>query len=239
MIEEYKNLCVLKAFNVGEALLEKCKSCAKVADISIECVTDALDSKFYVKNENASEVAYQTVVDKLTNLLGEKLYSDCDKTLEEVAVELAQEGGIKVAVAESITGGMICSQLVNVVGSSNVLREGFVTYSNESKVRRLHVKLATIENFGAISEETCKAMLSSLLENKETNFAIATTGCAGPGSDEFDTPVGVVYIGFGDKKRPIIKPYKFCGQRNEIRKCVANTAIFEMMKYCQNYNKRG
>lgn len=237
MIEQYKNLCVLKAFNVGDELLKKCCEAAKSKGIVIECLTEFLDSKILVKNESASEVEYQKLLDKLNEMLTGKVYSDAGKTLEEMLVESAFERGIKIAVAESITGGMICSKIVNVPGSSGVLKEGFITYANEAKVKRLHVKLSILENYGAVSKQTADAMLSSVLENKDITFGIVTTGCAGPASDDFGTPIGQVFIGFGDRKDMKINEYKFCGQRNEIRESVANTALYEAMKYCLKCNK--
>lgn len=237
MVEGFKDLCTLKAFGLDEVVINQCLSCNGVSGITISCESNAFDNKISVANECASEVDYQQVLNKLINILGDKLYCDQDKSLEEVAVEYALNKGIKIAVAESITGGLLCAKIVNVPGSSNVLKEGFVTYSNEAKVRRLHVKLPTIEQYGAVSSQVAQQMLVGLLENNDNTFAISTTGCAGPESDEADTPIGLVYIGFGDRTKSQTKEFFYHGSRNYIRECVANQALYEMLQYCQKKYK--
>ncbi len=230
MIETCKNYCVLKAFDIDGDMLGKCRELAAVDGVSLECKQQNLDCKLTLVNKSASDIVFQKILDGILEILKSNVYANYDTTLEQCVIENARSKGAKIAVAESLTGGMICSRLVNVPGSSAVLYEGFVTYDVSSKVRRLHVKLATIEEFGVASEEVAYEMAHGLLENNEIDFAISTTGCAGPGSDEYDTPVGLSYIGIGSRNGIEVFDTFFDKERNEIRKCVTNTALYLALK---------
>ncbi|MDE6189542.1 MAG: CinA family protein [Clostridia bacterium] len=226
MIETCKNYCVLKAFDIDSELLSKCKELANVHGVSLEYAQRNLDCKITLVNKSASDITYQNILDGILEILKSNVYANYDTTLEQCLIENARNKGAKIAVAESLTGGMICSRLVDVPGSSSVLYEGFVTYDASAKVRRLHVKLSTIEQYGVVSEEVAKEMVQGLLENKEIDYAIATTGCAGPQSDEYDTPVGLSYIAIGGRDKLQVFDTFFDKDRNEIRKCVTNTALY-------------
>lgn len=230
MIETCKNYCVLKAFDIDGDMLAKCREFANADGVSLDFKQQNLDCKLTLVNKSASDIVFQRILDSILDLLKDNVYANYDTTLEQCLIENAREKGAKIAVAESLTGGMICSRLVNVPGSSSVLYEGFVTYDASAKVRRLHVKLATIEEFGVASEEVAKEMAQGLLENKEIDFAISTTGCAGPQSDEYDTPVGLSYIGIGNRDDIVVYDTFFDKDRNEIRKCVTNTALYLALK---------
>lgn len=230
MIETCKNCCILKAFDIDTDIVNKCKSLANVEGVSLEFSQKYLDCKLTLINKSASDIVFQKILDDILEILSDNLYANYDTTLEQCVIENARQRGMKIAVAESLTGGMICARLVNVPGSSSVLYEGFVTYDASAKVRRLHVKLSTIQENGVVSEEVCREMIQGLLSNNEIDFAIATTGCAGPSSDEYDTPIGLSYIGIGS--RDVINVYDtfFDKERNEIRKCVTNTALYLALK---------
>lgn len=230
MIETCKNYCVLKAFDIDGEMLAKCRELANVDGVSLEFAQKNLDCKLTLINKTASDITYQRILDGILEHLKSNVYANYDTTLEQCVIENARSKGAKIAVAESLTGGMICARLVNVPGSSSVLYEGFVTYDASAKVRRLHVKLSTIEQCGVVSEEVAKEMVQGLLENNEIDFAISTTGCAGPQSDEYDTPVGLSYIGIGDRENIQVFDTFFDKDRNEIRKCVTNTALYLALK---------
>ncbi|MDE7071625.1 MAG: CinA family protein [Clostridia bacterium] len=230
MIETCKNYCVLKAFDIDAEMLAKCKKLADVDGVSLDFKQLNLDCKLTLINKSASDIEYQRILDMILDTLGQNVYANYDTTLEQCVIENARNKGAKIAVAESLTGGMICSRLVDVSGSSSVLYEGFVTYDVSSKVRRLHVKLATIEENGVVSEAVAKEMAQGLLQNNEIDLAIATTGCAGPLSDDYDTPVGLSYIAIGNRYGIEVYDMFFDKDRNEIRKCVTNTALYLALK---------
>lgn len=124
-----------------------------------------------------------------------------EKSLEEVVVDLLAERKLHVTTAESCTGGLIAGTLVNVAGASDVLNEGYVTYSNEAKERLIHVSHETLETYGAVSEQTAHEMAEGAAKAANADAALSATGIAGPGGGTEEKPVGLVYIGFkyGDK----------------------------------------
>ena len=109
-------------------------------------------------------------------------------------LEHAREKGLKVATAESCTGGMISAALTEVPGSSDVFDRGFVTYSNAAKVAMLGVSAATLDAVGAVSEDVAREMADGALARSEAAIAVSVTGIAGPGGSEFK-PEGRVCFG--------------------------------------------
>jgi nicotinamide-nucleotide amidase len=117
------------------------------------------------------------------------------RSLEETVVSLLTERGLRVATAESCTGGLIANKLTDVPGSSAVFRQGFVTYANEAKMEMLGVPAALLAEHGAVSEPVARAMADGCLRAAGTDFAVAVTGIAGPGGGSAEKPVGTVFIG--------------------------------------------
>lgn len=101
---------------------------------------------------------------------------------------------LKVATAESCTGGLLSSRLTDISGSSSYTKANFVTYANEAKIELLNVKDETLQIFGAVSAECAIEMVEGLYQKTGCDIAISTTGIAGPSSPEKDKPVGLVYI---------------------------------------------
>ena len=236
MIEEYKDYCVLKAFDLTNGQIEKIKSLVDTDGVFLEISSLYKDSTIILINKNESEVKFNEVLNMILSELKGFIYADNEMSLEECVVKKAIEKSVKIGVAESLTGGMVCSSIVNVSGSSVVLHEGLVTYATTAKVRRLHVKTSTLDKYGPASKETCKEMVQGVLENKEIKLALATTGCAGPNSDEFDTPVGLAYIGVGDNKDIIVKEVMIDGNRETVRKTVTNIALYMLLNYIEKLN---
>ncbi len=118
---------------------------------------------------------------------------------ENTIGKLLREKGKTVAVTESCTGGLVSSLLTDVSGSSEYIMANFVTYSNEAKMKYLGVSAETLEKHGAVSPETAKEMVEGLLKNTDCDFAIATTGIAGPTGGTDEKPVGLMYLGIGSR----------------------------------------
>lgn len=110
-----------------------------------------------------------------------------------------RDAGRTVAVAESCTGGMVCAALTDVPGSSDVFVEGFVTYSNDAKMRTLGVKEDILDTFGAVSQATAWAMVEGALKRSGADVAVAITGVAGPSGGSERKPVGLVIFARGMK----------------------------------------
>ena len=114
--------------------------------------------------------------------------------MEETVIRLLQESKLTVTTAESCTGGLIAGTLVNVAGASDVLGEAYVTYSNEAKQRLVGVRAETLEQFGAVSEQTAREMAAGAAKAAGADVAFSSTGIAGPGGGTKEKPVGLVYI---------------------------------------------
>ena len=112
----------------------------------------------------------------------------------EAVLDAARAAGVRIATAESCTGGMIAARLTDVPGSSDVVERGFVTYSNAAKVEMLGVREATLAAHGAVSEEVAREMADGALARSGAGLAVSVTGIAGPGGSEFK-PEGRVCFG--------------------------------------------
>ena len=148
-----------------------------------------------------------------------------EKTLEETVVELLAEKGFHITTAESCTGGMIAGTLVNVAGASEVLNEGYVTYSNEAKERLVRVSHQTLEQFGAVSEQTAYEMAAGAAKNAGADAALVSTGIAGPSGGTKEKPVGLVYLGCCLRGRITVRREIFHGDRESIRRQAVTAAL--------------
>ena len=120
-----------------------------------------------------------------------------DEELRDAArrvLDACRVRGLKLAVAESCTGGLLAAALTEIPGSSDVLDRGFVTYSNAAKQAMLGVPAAVLETRGAVSKETAEAMAAGALERSGTDVSAAVTGVAGPGGGTAPKPVGLVHL---------------------------------------------
>ena len=138
--------------------------------------------------------------------------------------------GFKMASAESCTGGLISSGITDIAGSSEIFDRGFITYSNEAKMDLLGVTAATLEAFGAVSEQTAIEMAEGALSHSLSDVAVSVTGIAGPGGGSPEKPVGLVYIGIGLKGQKA-KAFKhnFSGDRNSVRQQSVEAALTHIL----------
>lgn len=150
---------------------------------------------------------------------------DCEMNLEERLVEMLSKRGMTITTAESCTGGLIAGTLVNVAGASDVLNEGYVTYSNEAKQRLVAVSAKTLEQFGAVSEQTAREMAQGAAKAANANVALSATGIAGPGGGSKEKPVGLVYIGCFVNGETQVKECRFSGTRRENREQTVAEAL--------------
>lgn len=146
-------------------------------------------------------------------------------TLEEKVIHLLQEHKFTITTAESCTGGMIAGTLVNVAGASDVLCEAYVTYSNEAKQRLVGVRAKTLEQFGAVSEQTAYEMAEGAAQVAGADVALSSTGIAGPGGGTPEKPVGLVYIGCCVQGKIQVKELRFHGNRMQNRAHTVKEAL--------------
>ena len=148
-----------------------------------------------------------------------------DEMPEYRIFELLKKYHYTLTTAESATGGMIASTLINVPGISAFFTEGYVTYSNEAKVKMIHVKPETIERYGVVSAETAADMAVSAARTADTDAALSVTGVAGPDGGTRECPVGLVYIGCCLHGRVVTERHLFAGDRMQVRKSATAAAL--------------
>jgi nicotinamide-nucleotide amidase len=134
--------------------------------------------------------------------------------------------GLRLATAESCTGGLIIGCLTEIAGSSAVVERGFVTYDNAAKMAALGVPAEVLETVGAVSEAAARAMAEGTLERAPVDLAIAVTGIAGPGGATPDKPVGLVHLALARRGRPCAhRRVVFPGDRHAIRQQTVDAAL--------------
>jgi nicotinamide-nucleotide amidase len=155
-----------------------------------------------------------------------------DATLHEAETLLAacRARGLKLATAESCTGGLIAAALTAIAGASDVFDRGFVTYSNASKNQLVGVPLPLIEAHGSISEPVAAAMAEGALANSRAGIAVSVTGIAGPSGGSADKPIGMVCFGLARAGVPVVTERQlFPGDRTAVR-AAAVAHAFKMIR---------
>ena len=154
--------------------------------------------------------------------------------IEEKVYQLLKQHNITLSTAESATGGMIASMLVNVPGISEFFQEGYVTYANDAKVKIIGVDRVLIDTYGVVSREVAENMAISVARTAKTDAALSVTGVAGPDGGTKDCPVGTVYIGCFYKGQTVVEHHIFTGNRLEVREAAAKrglTLLVEQISY--------
>ncbi|WP_162924702.1 competence/damage-inducible protein A [Rubrobacter indicoceani] len=145
--------------------------------------------------KEAAETKIAPVEKELLFRLGDHFFGYNSETLESSAARMLGERGLTVALAESCTGGLLAKRLTDLPGSSAYFKEGFVTYSNESKERLLGVSKKTLDLFGAVSEEVAREMAEGVRKLSGADYGLSVTGVAGPDGGTEEKPVGLVWVG--------------------------------------------
>ena len=141
-------------------------------------------------------------------------------------INLLKRKKLKLAVAESCTGGMLSSAITSVSGSSKVFNLGLVAYSNESKIKVLKISKKLIRKYGAVSEQVCKAMAKNISKIGKTNMSISITGIAGPSGGTKQKPVGLIYVGIKRANKVKVNRYLFKNKgRLYIQKATVNKSL--------------
>ena len=152
---------------------------------------------------------------------------------EQRLLQLLSEHNLKVTTAESCTGGLVAGLLCDISGISAYFEEGFITYSENAKIKNLGVNPKTIENYGVVSCETAEEMALGASKKANANCAVATTGIAGPTGGTEATPVGCVCVAWVIKGQVYSKRMNFSGSRMEIRMQAATYALEMLCDYIE------
>ncbi len=147
------------------------------------------------------------------------------KNIQETVVELLIQNKMKLATAESCTGGLIAQKITSVAGASECFDCGVVTYSNGQKQKLLGVSTQTLEKFGAVSEQTALEMCKGVKTLANADFGISVTGIAGPGGGTSEKPVGTVWIGICGENLHKAQKFLFEGDRQQVRESTSEIAL--------------
>ena len=141
-------------------------------------------------------------------------------------IKILTKKKLKIALAESCTGGLLASTITSISGASKIFNLGLVTYSNQAKIKILKVNKNIIKKYGAVSYECCSAMVKNLSRISRANINVSITGIAGPKGGTKQKPVGLVYIGVKKGKKILINKYLFKSKkRSSIQRATVKKAL--------------
>jgi nicotinamide-nucleotide amidase len=192
--------------------------------------------------QEEAEEKIAPVEKEILSRLGDFYFGEDDETLESAVGRLLRERGATLALAESSTGGLLAKRLTDIAGSSAYLKEGLVTYSNESKERLLGVPHELILEHGAVSEPAARAMAEGARKLAGTDYALSVTGIAGPDGGTEEKPVGLVFVGLSDAEETLVERLDLSAwarSREAIRERSANQALDLLRHRIEERDKPG
>ncbi len=188
------------------------------------------DVKIEIIFDNKKHKNKEEVIRHIVSTFQDEIYATYDVSLSERLFDALTLKKLKLSTAESFTAGNVVSSIIKYSGASEIIDEGIVCYSNDSKISRLNVKRESLLRNGAVSSQVAYEMALGLLIGKKCDLAIATTGIAGPNSDNTEKPVGLCYIAVGMKDGIHTYKYNFSGGREEVTNLAKNTATYLAIK---------
>jgi nicotinamide-nucleotide amidase len=216
---------VYKVAGVGESSVEEAIGEKVLAIPGIELGYCARPGEVDVRIIGKPE-AIQQADAIIRSALGFSIFSTADETLEEVVVRLLTKRNQTLATAESCTGGLIADRITNVPGASGVFIAGYVCYANQAKINMLDVDPKLVEKHGAVSEPVARALAEHARACAGSDYALATTGVAGPTGGSPQKPVGTVYIALAsDGLETIVKRFFFPTDRETFKQLATQSAL--------------
>lgn len=187
---------VLRFFGASESAVASALADAGGDGDGVEATICARDFEIHVDlyAEPGAEGRARELADALRAPLERYVFSEDDRRIEEIVLELCRANGLTLATAESCTGGLVSGRLTSVPGASDVFRGGVVAYSDELKTRLLGVPAEVLAEHGAVSAETAAALAHGTRERLGADVGLAVTGVAGPGGGTAEKPVGLVFL---------------------------------------------
>ena len=221
----------LKCFGAGESVIAEMlgdmmqRGRNPLVNCTVQYGVVTLQIVATAKNKEKALQMAENDEKSLRNTLGKLVYGTGEQTLAEVVGEKLARNKKTLAVAESCTGGVLAKLLTDIPGASRYFMYGWVAYSNQAKIRELGVPDDLIQKYGAVSEQVAEAMAQGARRKAGTDFAIATTGIAGPTGGSEQKPVGLVYIAVDSDGGCETAHYLFSHDRDFIRLRAAQTAL--------------
>jgi nicotinamide-nucleotide amidase len=179
----------------------------------------------FVFDAGGGNQAQREVYNRVCNVLSLCTYGVGEASLGEGISRVLIKSRKRLAIAESLTGGLISDRLTDFPGSSGFFMMSVVVYSDESKVKLLGVPEGVIKRWGAVSRQTCRKMLEGLSGQGDFNYRIAVTGIAGPAGGSSAKPVGTVFAGVANEHSTVIRKLKLIGTRREVKEAAASAVL--------------
>ncbi|MBL7108191.1 MAG: competence/damage-inducible protein A [Candidatus Cloacimonetes bacterium] len=230
---KYRNrsfyLKTIRTFGIREAVLaEKLDYINESKNVKIAFLPQLgkVDIRVYGSNKHEFHFTIREIKKKIKKFI----YGYDDDTIPKLCHEKLIKRKKTLAIAESCTGGLIQNLFTNHSGSSKYLLGGIVSYSNNAKMKLLNVREKTLQKFGAVSSQTIEEMLKGVKKRFQSDCAIAVSGIAGPTGGSEQKPVGLVFIGINIDGKNIIREYHLSGDRMQIKKKAAMSAIHLLLK---------
>ena len=224
----------MRVFGMGESAVESrlhdMMENGQNPTVAPYCSTGEVQLRLTVRVAHESEAAalLDPAEKEIRARLGDVVYAvtdDPEYSMEQALVKALCAAKKTMVTAESCTGGMIASKIVNVSGASDVFLEGCVTYSNAAKMRTLGVKAETLEKYDAVSRETALEMAEGARRRADADYAVSVTGLAGPGGGTPEKPVGTVWLGLSTRNGTQARLLQLHGNRERIRTLAALHAM--------------
>src|SRR6266478_3897187 len=220
---------IYKVAGIGESVVEEAIGEKVLAIPGIELGYCARPGEVEVRIIGRAE-AIKKADAIIRSALGVRIFSGAEENLEEVIVNLLRKRNQTLATAESCTGGLIANRITNVPGASKVFVAGYVCYANQAKADMLNVDPKLIEKHGAVSEPVARALAEHARTCAGSNYALATTGVAGPTGGSPDKPVGTVYVALASAESETIAKKFFFPTDRETFKQLTTQAGFEILR---------
>ncbi len=188
-----------------------------------------VEIKLFARGEKAIKQLHEFIEDVKTTL-GTAVVTENCPSIAQAVHEILVEKKLSLSIAESCTGGMLTSQLVDFAGSSDYLHQGLVTYSNQAKQNILGISAELLEQFGAVSMETAKAMATSVRSLGNSDYALATTGIAGPDGGSEEKPVGNVCIALASRDTCWVQSIQLKNRSRTIVRVMSCAVALDMLR---------
>ena len=224
---------ILRVHGQGESFVqEKCEGKLRAMGLE-EIGYCARPGEVDLRLKSADGVLLERAVVCVKEILGDAVYAEGGETMEEVVVRLARAQGVRLATAESCTGGLVANRITDVPGASEVLFAGWVTYSNEAKVRELGVREESLKKYGAVSAAVAAEMAEGARKRAGVEWAVSVTGIAGPGGGSPGKPVGLVYLGIAGSGGVETIEKKLVPERKTFKAMASQSALDLLRKKIQ------
>lgn len=182
------------------------------------------------KTKEDAESLCEPIIEEIKNRLDTYVYGVDYNCIEEAVVGMLKVHHLKVATAESCTGGLIAKRITDVPGASEVFECGIISYANEIKHKVLGVSEDDLNKYGAVSEPVAKQMAQGALKVSGADIAVSVTGIAGPDSDSTGKPVGLVYIGLADKENVWVREIRTSRRDRSYNRYVSASNALDMIR---------